>query len=88
MKAPAPEEYNSSMKVKTSITLSAPLLKTIDRTVRKGQSRSEVIERLLRESLVAGARRAADRRDLSLINDHADALNAEAEDVLGYQVDL
>ena len=76
------------MKVKTSITLSAPLLKTIDRTVRKGQSRSEVIERLLREGLVAGARRAADRRDLSLINEHADALNAEAEDVLGYQVDL
>ena len=76
------------MKVKTSITLSAPLLKTIDRTVRKGESRSEVIERLLREGLVAAARRAADRRDLFLINEHADALNAEADDVLGYQVDL
>ena len=33
-------------------------------------------------------RQAADARDLVRINQYADALNAEAEDVLSYQVDL
>ena len=37
---------------------------------------------------LAEARRASDLRDLELINRHADVLNAEAEDVLGYQADL
>lgn len=76
------------MKVKTSVTLSEPLLKTIDKAARKGESRSAAIERLLRESLMARARQAADSRDLALINQHAEELNAEAEDVLSYQVDL
>ena len=55
---------------------------------RKGESRSETMERLLREGLIARARRTADAQDLALINQHADALNAEAGDVLGYQADL
>lgn len=76
------------MKRKTSVTLSEDILKTLDRASRKGESRSEAIERLLRESLATRARKAADQRDLELINQHADRLNAEAEDVLGYQVDL
>ena len=76
------------MKKKTSITLSEDVLKTVKRAARKGESRSETIERLLREGLAAQARRAADQRDLALINRHADALNQEADDVLGYQVDL
>jgi metal-responsive CopG/Arc/MetJ family transcriptional regulator len=76
------------MKLKTSITLSEYVLKTIRRASRKGESRSETIERLLRETLAARARRAADERDLALINRHADRLNAEAEDVLDYQTDL
>jgi hypothetical protein len=76
------------MKQKTSITLSEDILKTLRRAGRKGESRSETIERLLRESLVASERFAADRRDLELINRHADRLNAEADDVLEYQTDL
>ena len=76
------------MRLKTSITLSEYVLKTIRRASRKGESRSETIERLLRETLAARARRAADERDLALINRHADRLNAEAEDVLDYQTDL
>ena len=76
------------MKQKTSITLSEDILKTLRRAARKGESRSETIERLLRESLLASERSAADRRDLELINRHADRLNAEAEDVLEYQKDL
>jgi metal-responsive CopG/Arc/MetJ family transcriptional regulator len=76
------------MKLKTSVTLSESLVKKVDRAVRKGQSRSEVIERLLVEALAARSRRAADERDRELINRHAAELNAEAEDVLQYQVDL
>ena len=63
-------------------------MKTLRRAARKGESRSETIERLLRESLAASERAMADRRDLALINRHADRLNAEADDVLDYQTDL
>jgi metal-responsive CopG/Arc/MetJ family transcriptional regulator len=76
------------MKTKTSVTLSEDILKTVRRAARKGESRSKTIERLLRESLAARARHAADERDLDLINRHADRLNAEAHDVLDYQTDL
>lgn len=76
------------MKQKTSITLSEDILKTLRRAARKGESRSETIERLLRERLHASERSAADRRDLELINRYADRLNAEADDVLEYQSDL
>ena len=81
-------EYIGSMKVKTSVTLSEDIMKSLGRAARRGESRSETIERLLREGLAARARQAADARDLALINRHAENLNAEAEDVLGYQVDL
>jgi metal-responsive CopG/Arc/MetJ family transcriptional regulator len=73
------------MKLKTSITLSEDIVKTIDEVSRAGESRSQTIERVLREGLSAAARRAADRRELQLINDHAAELNAEAADVLSYQ---
>jgi metal-responsive CopG/Arc/MetJ family transcriptional regulator len=62
-------------------------VKKLDRAVRKGESRSRAIERILRETLTAEARRAADRRDLAVIDQNAEALNAEAEDVLTYQAD-
>ena len=74
--------------MKTSVTLSEAVLKTVRKAARKGESRSQTIERLLSEGLAAQARRAAHERDLILINRHADALNEEAADVLGYQVDL
>jgi metal-responsive CopG/Arc/MetJ family transcriptional regulator len=76
------------MKLKTSVTLSEDILKTLKRASKKGESRSETIERLLRESFAGRARRLADQRDLEIINRHADRLNAEAEDVLDYQTDL
>ena len=75
------------MKQKTSVTLSEDILKTVRRVGKKGESRSETIERLVREGLAARARRTADARDLALINQHADRLNTEADDVLAYQVE-
>jgi metal-responsive CopG/Arc/MetJ family transcriptional regulator len=76
------------MKSKTSLTLSKDLLKRVDRIAREGESRSATIERLIAESLSARARRAADAADRAAIDRHARELNAEAEDVLGYQVEL
>jgi len=76
------------MKSKTSITLSEDVVDALNRMTPKGGSRSETIERLIRESLAIRAQRARDAKDLEAINRHADQLNEEAEDVLTYQVDL
>ncbi len=58
---------------------------SVKRVARKGESRSETIERLLRERLNDEAARRAREREVAQINRHADALNAEAADVLTYQ---
>jgi len=76
------------MKSKTSITLSEDVLRNVKRAARKGESRSETIERLLRERLSEEAARRAYERELALINLHADELNAEARDVLTYQEEI
>ena len=81
-------DYSCSMKLKTSITLSEDVVRTIDRATKKGENRSQAIERLLREHLLVQARQTADQRDLALLNEHADQLNEEAQDVLSYQVDV
>jgi metal-responsive CopG/Arc/MetJ family transcriptional regulator len=76
------------MKVKTSITLSDGLLREIDRHTREFGSRSGLLEAAARGLLARLAKTKAERRDLEIIDRYADALNVEAEDVLGYQVPL
>jgi metal-responsive CopG/Arc/MetJ family transcriptional regulator len=76
------------MKSKTSITLSAEVLAGVKRAARRGESRSETIERLLHDRLSDETKRRALEREVALINRHADELNAEAMDVLEYQEDL
>ena len=76
------------MKVKTSITLSGEVLGLIDKHHAEFRSRSEFLERAARAFLAQLARTEAERRDLEIINRNADELNAEAEDVLAYQVAL
>jgi len=76
------------MKVETSITLSIDVLAAIDRHTGEFRSRSEFLEASAREFLRRLARTAADRRDLEILNRRAEVLNAEAEDVLSYQVPL
>lgn len=76
------------MKSKTSITLSEDILVSVKRVARKGESRSGTIERLLRERLNDEAARRAREKEIALINRHADALNAEALDVLAYQEEI
>ncbi|MFY9705638.1 MAG: ribbon-helix-helix domain-containing protein [Desulfobacterales bacterium] len=76
------------MKIKTSITLSDEILKAIDLYLGEYKSRSEFLETAARKFIVELARKEAEQRDLEIINRHADSLNAEAEDVLTYQVSL
>lgn len=74
------------MKLKTSITLEQEVITAVEEAAREGESRSQVIERLLRQSLSARERAEGDKHDRNIINDHADELNEEAVDVLAYQV--
>jgi len=73
------------MKSKTSVTLSEEVLSGVKRAARRGESRSQTIERLLQERLTEHAARRAREREVAQINRHADALNAEVADVLAYQ---
>ena len=76
------------MKVKTSITLSDEVLEAIDLHIGKYRSRSEFLETAVRKFIAQLARKEAEQRDLEIINRSADSLNAEAKDVLTYQVPL
>ena len=76
------------MKIKTSITLSKEVLKAIDLYIGEYRSRSVFIETAARKFIAQLAKKEAERRDLELINRHSETLNAEAEDVLTYQVPL
>jgi len=76
------------MKIKTSITLSEEILGQIDRRNGEFRSRSEFLETAARDFLRQLSLREIEQRDLGIINRRADALNAEAADVLSYQVPL
>lgn len=76
------------MKTKTSITLSDEVIKAIDLYLGEYRSRSEFLETAARKFIVQLARKKTEKRDLEIINRIADSLNAEAEDVLTYQVPL
>jgi metal-responsive CopG/Arc/MetJ family transcriptional regulator len=73
------------MKEKTSITLSREVLTGIDRIAGSKQSRSSFIEAVLLQYLRQRARAQVEARDLELINNAAEELNAEVEDALRYQ---
>jgi metal-responsive CopG/Arc/MetJ family transcriptional regulator len=74
------------MKEKTSVTLSTDVLAGIDRLAGSRYSRSAFIERVLRRFLRERARAEIQAHDLERINQAAARLNAEAADVLEYQV--
>ncbi len=76
------------MKVKTSITLSEDLIRQIDNLSTGRQNRSQIIERALRLYLNEILRKKRDAVDLEKINQLADQLNQEAEDVLRFQVEI
>jgi hypothetical protein len=73
-------------KAKTSVTLSANLLKVIDGLAGSSQ-RSAWIERAVRRYALHELRRARRARELELLNRHAEALNAEGDESARYQAD-
>ncbi|MDQ3249006.1 MAG: ribbon-helix-helix domain-containing protein [Chloroflexota bacterium] len=76
------------MKIKTSITLSESLLKTIDQFSDDYKNRSLFLETAAWAFIQHLQRTGRNARDLEIINRHADALNTEALDVLTYQIPL
>ena len=75
------------MKIKTSITLSADLLREIDARVEPQQrSRSEFIEEAVRAFLASTDRAALQAREAAVLRKHARALTSDMADVLEYQV--
>jgi Arc/MetJ-type ribon-helix-helix transcriptional regulator len=80
--------YNCGMKVKTSITLSDDLIKVIDQYGQAYKNRSDFIEAAIRAFIKQIVRDQQNARDVEIINQNADRLNAEAGDVLEYQVRL
>jgi transposase len=76
------------MKQKTSLTLSEDVIVGLKKASRRGESRSQTVDRLLRERLADQATHLAHAREVEQINRHAEALNAEALEVLIYQGDV
>ncbi len=80
--------YFSSMKQKTSVTLSPETLRGIDELVDESSNRSRIIEQALVEFLERRRRAQREARDLAILDAAADELNREVEDVLDYQAEL
>lgn len=77
-----------SMKTKTSVTLPEDLLEDLDQLGEEFKNRSDMVEQALRLLLKQRMQRIREEKDLKILNQRADDLNEEAEDVLSYQVDL
>jgi len=76
------------MRIKTSITIDERVLRAIDKATSRHRSRSRVIEDAAREFLARRSRAAREARDLGILNEAADALNREMDDVLAFQADV
>ena len=81
-------EYNRGMKVKTSITLTDELIQTMNQYGKDYKNRSEFIETAVRAFIEQIIRSQQNARDIGIINRNVERLNAEAADVLEYQVRL
>lgn len=73
------------MRAKTSVTLSSTTLRQLDEFA-VDSNRSRVIEQAVLEYLARKRREQRDASELALLNQAADELNEEMDDVLAYQV--
>ncbi len=76
------------MKMKTSITLSEEVVQKIDALSYLFGNRSALIEKAVRDLITAEEKRHNDRKDLEILNQNAEVLNDEADDVLSGQVEV
>jgi metal-responsive CopG/Arc/MetJ family transcriptional regulator len=73
------------MRVKTSVTIDEAVLRAIDRATTAKRSRSRILEDAAREFLRRRSRAAREERDRRILDESADALNLEMDDVLTFQ---
>ena len=76
------------MKIKTSVTLSDELVEAIEQYGQAYKNRSDFIETATWAFIKQIIRDEQNAHDIEIINRNADRLNAEALDVLEYQVQL
>ena len=74
--------------MKTSVTLSNELIQAIEQYGQPYKNRSDFIEAAAWAFINQIIRDQQNARDIEIINLNADRLNAEALDVLAYQVQL
>lgn len=76
-----------SKKTKASISISADLLAAADELAGKSR-RSELFEHAVRSMIRRIVKRARHERELAILDQHADTLNAAAAETLEFQSDL
>ncbi len=76
------------MKVKTSVTLEAELLRRIDTVLLESESRSAFFQDAATQLAEKRERAERDARDLAILNAHAAELNEEALDNLALVADV
>ncbi len=74
------------MKIKTSVTISQELLQVMDEFLDSDKNRSLFLERAAWVYIAKLRRAQRNARDIEIINQRADCLNAEVIDALAYQV--
>lgn len=77
-----------SPRRKTSVTLPEDLLQDVNEMSQEYQSRSHFIETVLRTFVTQRKREERDARDLAIINENADRLNAETTELLAFVGEL
>ena len=76
------------MSVRMSVVLPDDLVQTVKLLSHQYKSQSVFVETALRRFISQIRREEQHQRDLEIINRHADRLNAETYDALGYQIPL
>ena len=76
------------MNVKLSIMLPEELVATVNSFSQQYKSQSQFIEKAIKLLITNLEQEELNRKDLELINRHADHLNQEMYDALEYQVPL
>jgi metal-responsive CopG/Arc/MetJ family transcriptional regulator len=76
-----------SKKTKTSVSISTDLLAAADELAGKS-GRSDLFEYAVRSMVRRLVKRARHERELAILNDQTDALNADAAETLEFQASL
>ena len=77
-----------SPRRKITVTLPEELLQEVDEMSKEYRSRSQFIETVLRKFIKKRKHEERDARDLAIINENADRLNADVEDLLDFVAGL